>query len=180
MHAEVLAFLGRITGPRDTSKDKVLDIGSLNINGSTRPFFAAAQSYTGIDRRDGPGVDIVREAKDFQPDDEYTVVVCCEVLEHAENMDDVVACAWRSLVGGGLFISTAAGPDREPHDENGVPTTTAHYTAIDKRLLNKLLSEWEDVTVEYGASHGHAHGDIYAVATKPKRAKKTEAKEEGA
>lgn len=171
MHPEVLAFIGRVVGPRDTTNDRVLEIGSFNINGTPRPFFAAAQRYVGIDRRDGRDVDIVSEAKDYQPDEEFTVVVSCETLEHADDPADIIDCAWRSLAPGGLLVLTAAGPGRKQHDQDGNPSTSDPYTVIDKHLLNRLLANWDQVTIEYGQSHGRLQGDIYALATKPSKSK---------
>ena len=185
MHNEAQRFVGKTVGPLDLSTKRVLDIGSYDINGSPRAIFAASPAYVGIDRREGPGVDVVTEAKDYQPEakEAFDIAVSCETLEHADDPADVIACAWRALKEGGLLIITAAGPDREPHDVDGQPLGTGRaYTAIDRKLLGKLLADWEDVTIEYGASHGVAKGDIYATATKPAVAKtvKREAKAETA
>ncbi len=170
MHIEALAFVARSIGAVDTSKTRVLDIGSFDVNGSPRLLFAAAPAYVGIDERDGPGVDVAQAAKDYTPDELFDVVVTCETLEHAEP-SEVIDCAWRSLNPGGLLILTAAGPDRAPHGVDGAHVGSERYNAIDKRILARLLKNWEDVAIEYGASHGQDKGDIYATARKPKSAK---------
>lgn len=181
MHTEALTFVAKVVGPLDLSTKRVLDIGSYDVNGSPRVLFAASPAYVGIDRRDGAGVDVVSEAKDYQPDDGETfdIAVSCETLEHADTPADVIDCAWRSLKVGGLLILTAAGPDREPHGVDGMPLHLqgGPYTVIDKKLLGKLLADWQDVSIEYGASHGGEKGDIYATAVKPSaRAAKRETK----
>jgi hypothetical protein len=38
---------------------KVLEIGSYDVNGSLRSLFAKAGEYTGVDLKEGPGVDLV-------------------------------------------------------------------------------------------------------------------------
>lgn len=64
----------------------VLDIGSLNINGSMRDvLFPNYDHYFGIDMVDGEGVDKVINAHDivnaFQGE-RYNTIVCCNTLEH--------------------------------------------------------------------------------------------------
>lgn len=173
MHAQVYTFVGRILGPVDVSGKRVLDIGSYDVNGSVRPFFAASAEYVGIDSRDGPGVDVVSDARDYTSPKPFDFVVSTEALEHADNPADIPECAARCLAPGGLFILTAAGPDRPPHDVDGTGRQAGSYTAIDKKTLTALLSadDWEDVRIEYGESHGLKHGDIYAVATRSAKKK---------
>lgn len=178
MHAEVYAFVGKTTGPLNTADVRVLEIGSFNVNGSVRPFFAAAKEYVGIDRRSGPDVDVVSEASDYNTDGkkQFDIVITSEALEHSAEPADIIACAERSLVAGGLLIITAAGPDREPHNDDGVAGRASTYSVIDKKRLTSLLDGWDEVSVAYGASHGHKQGDIYATARKAKTERKAAAK----
>jgi len=61
---------------------KVLDVGSLDINGSTREFFSNSD-YTGIDIGSGKNVDIVVEGQNYDaPDESFDVVISCECFEH--------------------------------------------------------------------------------------------------
>ncbi len=173
MHAEAYAYIER-SREGIKSKPRVLEIGSYNVNGSVRSLFSDATEYVGIDERRGPDVDVVSTAGIYTCDDLFDVVVSCETLEHASDPAEVIACAWRCLKPGGKLLLTAAGPERAPHGPNGDAVGNYPYTAIDRRLLGKLLADWEDVTTEYGQSHGLAKGDIYATATKPKGAKAKE------
>ncbi len=74
----------------------VLDVGSLDVNGTYRPIFDKLRwRYTGMDLRPGPNVDIVLGgAKDRTEYDwpvepaSFDVVVCGQTLEH-------VAQFWR-------------------------------------------------------------------------------------
>ena len=70
---------------------KVLEVGSLDINGSVRNMFKS--SYTGIDLQEGKGVDIVMDAVDiknkFEPES-FDCVLCLETLEHAKDPLSVV------------------------------------------------------------------------------------------
>lgn len=65
---------------------RVLDIGSLDVNGSPRSLFKDADEYIGIDFRKGPGVDRVMDAHDI-PDNNnwfmnFDTVICMNTLEH--------------------------------------------------------------------------------------------------
>ena len=64
------------------ANQKVLDIGSLDINGSVKRHFKNC-NYTGIDVGYGENVDIVCEGQDYDaPDESYDVVCSLECFEH--------------------------------------------------------------------------------------------------
>lgn len=100
---------------------KVVEVGSLDVNGSVRDLFAGAALYTGIDVRDGRGVDEVADGADYVPGYAPDVVLCLEVLEHVseEKAEAIVANMVHMLEPGGLLVITAAGPDRAPHGVDG-------------------------------------------------------------
>jgi hypothetical protein len=106
----------------------VVEIGSLNINGSIRRLFGDCR-YTGLDLVPGPGVDVVTEATTWTPIQPVGCVVCCEVLEHAPNAPGLVAAASKWLHPGGHLIVTCAGPGREPHSaiDGGPLRDGEHY-----------------------------------------------------
>jgi SAM-dependent methyltransferase len=93
----------------------VLEIGSLDVNGSVRPLFAAAEHYHGLDISPGPGVDEVANAADWRSPPCFDVVVSTEVLEHAPRWRDVVVNAWDALADGGILLLTCATDPRPPH-----------------------------------------------------------------
>lgn len=62
---------------------KVLEIGSYNVNGSAREYFSKKCEYVGVDREDGPDVDVVMEAQDTEFEEEYfDTLVYMSVFEH--------------------------------------------------------------------------------------------------
>lgn len=68
--------------PNSFCGTKVLDVGSLDINGSCRPFFADG-IYTGIDLGEGEGVDVVADGADYDmPDNYYDVTLSTDCFEH--------------------------------------------------------------------------------------------------
>lgn len=68
------------------ARAKVLEIGSLDINGSIRSFFKDCTQYVGVDKIAGPGVDVVADAAaiDFALRG-FNVGVCFSVFEHTPD-----------------------------------------------------------------------------------------------
>ena len=102
-------FQDRFTGRR------VLEIGSLDINGSIRSQFQHCE-YTGIDVAPGPGVDLVCQGQDYDaPDDSFDVVISCEVMEHNPHWAETMKNMIRVCKPGGLVVMTCATLGRGEH-----------------------------------------------------------------
>ena len=144
----------------------ICDLGGADVNGTVRDLFPG-WSYTSVDRRPGPGVDIVADAATWSADGRrFDAVVCCEVLEHAENWRAILANAARLLKPGGLLILTMAGPGREPHTCDGHPMPTPpteYYGNIDPRELSTVLKDLGFAVVLVD-QHG---ADVRATAKRP-------------
>lgn len=114
MHPYVMDFIALT--PQKTGR--VLEIGSMNVNGSPRPLFKGAE-YTGVDFREGPGVDVVLDAAKLPerfPLGHFDVVVCVETLEHCEHWRDVLASAWAMVAGHGYLTLTVPLPSKSRHN----------------------------------------------------------------
>jgi len=83
MHKAVKEFIRDLSllYPEFFTQVKVLDCGSLDINGSNRQFFKDS-SYIGIDIVDGRNVDYVTRVHKFNAPGLYDVVISTEMLEH--------------------------------------------------------------------------------------------------
>jgi SAM-dependent methyltransferase len=127
----------------EIGKIKVLEFGSLDINGSIRSIFEPhASVYTGVDPQPGPGVDVVCGAHDFYTLEVFDVVVACEVFEHTPLWREITTNAHRLLRDGGLFIATMAGEGREPHSavDAGPIRDWEYYDNVGRWELNRHLS----------------------------------------
>jgi SAM-dependent methyltransferase len=110
---------------------KVLEIGSLNINGSIREFFDNCK-YTGIDVDFGDGVDIVCEGQNYKASDEtYDVVLSTECFEHNPYWLETFKNMIRLCKDGGLVFFTCATDGRPEHG-------TSRTTPLDSPLTVKL------------------------------------------
>jgi trans-aconitate methyltransferase len=82
---------------------------------------------TGIDREAGPMVDQVTDAIHYTPEMPADLVVCCEVLEHAENWRQIIRRSRQWLKPGGALIVTSAGLGRKPHSCDGGQLREGEY-----------------------------------------------------
>jgi SAM-dependent methyltransferase len=94
----------------------VLEIGSLNINGTVRDFFFNC-NYLGVDIGSGEGVDIVSSGHELKfPDKSFGVTISAECFEHnpywLETFTEMVRMTRRR---DGLVIFTCAGEGRPEH-----------------------------------------------------------------
>lgn len=113
MHQQVLDWIGQFRSLDDLS---VLDIGGRDLNGSPRMFFPNANPYHVLDLRPGPNVDIVADAASWRGNrEQYDLVICTEVFEHAKKWREILWTAWELLRPGGWILFTCAGPGRPPH-----------------------------------------------------------------
>lgn len=94
---------------------KVLDVGSLNINGTIRDFFHEC-NYIGLDVDVGNGVDIVCEGQKYNaPDDSYDVVCSAECFEHNPFWLETFKNMIRLCKNNGLLFFSCATEGRPEH-----------------------------------------------------------------
>jgi hypothetical protein len=166
MHAEVMDYLSRFFDDKPTPQ-RVLEIGSRNLNGSPRSVLqlAAARKYVGIDLRPGPGVDVVADGATWKGDGRlFDVVVCCEVLEHAINAPEIIGNAFSLLRPGGHLVVTAASTNREQHsgvEADKQPTVGEYYQNISPASLLGWLS---CQSADFGLETGRDGQDVYGWA----------------
>lgn len=146
MHGSVMRFVGAIVRQADLRGKRVLEIGSMDVNGSVRPLFET-DDYLGIDMRPGSGVDLVIDAHDLNTAymDPFDAVVCCEMLEHDDQPWLTLQNALAKTKDGGMLILTARG-----FDERGAFPLHGHpsdYWRFSKVGLTRLLQYcgWERV-----------------------------------
>lgn len=93
----------------------VLEVGSLDINGTVRSMFVDG-SYVGIDVAPGRGVDVVCQGQDYAaPDESFDHVLSCEVMEHNPHWQATFTNMIRLCRAGGLVTMTCATTGRPEH-----------------------------------------------------------------
>ena len=122
---------------------RVLDVGSLNINGDNRRWFEQPD-YTGIDVFKGRNVDIVCPAHEFKSEKQFDVVISTECWEHDSRYEESVRNVIRLLKSGGLFVFTCATTGRGEHgttqnDPKASPATNNYYKNLTEEDFRKAL-----------------------------------------
>ena len=101
--------------PDHLNKKQVLEVGSLNINGTVRDFFSECH-YVGLDVAEGKDVDVVCEGQNFDaPSESFDVSISCECFEHNPEWVATFRNMYRITRTGGLVIMTCATTGRPEH-----------------------------------------------------------------
>jgi SAM-dependent methyltransferase len=90
---------------------RILDVGSLDVNGALRPYAPVGSLYVGVDQIAGPGVDLVLDDPHQMPfaDDRFDLVVSTSCLEHDPMFWLTFAEMARVVTPGGfIYISAPA------------------------------------------------------------------------
>lgn len=125
---------------------KVLDIGSLDINGSCKRFFSS-QFYIGCDIGKGKAVDIVSPAHllTFR-DGFFDCIISCEAFEHDKYLPSTLINALRMLRPGGLFVFTCATEGREEHGTSDkFPESSPHTHEYYRNVTVKMIESYIEV-----------------------------------
>jgi SAM-dependent methyltransferase len=177
MHAssfdKMADFRHRFLESRKNEPLKIVDLGSLDVNGSYRPLFAQRPwQYVGVDLAPGANVDVVlrdpyvwREFSSHSVD----VVVCGQTFEHTEFFWETMLEIARILKPAGLVcvIAPASGPEhRFPLDcwrffADGLHAA-ARYAELE---ILEVHTQWEDL-VQYDNESNKWHESIL-IARKP-------------
>ena len=115
--------------PDHFKNKKVLDVGSLDINGSNRIFFENC-NYTGLDLDKGKNVDVICEAhKYYAADETFDTIISTECFEHDMYLNYTLNNIVRMLKPGGLFLFTCATLGRPEHGTSRTTSSDSPFTS---------------------------------------------------
>lgn len=129
----------------EVSGKRVLEVGSYNVNGSVRSIIEplGPASYLGIDMRDGPAVDLVCDISQRPaPGGFFDVVVCAEMLEHANDWRACICNMRGSLAPGGVLLLTTRSQGFPLHEYPG------DFWRFEKEDIEKIFSDMEIIASE--------------------------------
>lgn len=107
MHKEAYAAMAGVLAQEQGDGLRVLDVGSLDVNGTYRPLIEArGWSYTGLDIRPGPNVDVVTVDPYHYPLQEngFDIVLSGSTMEHVAEIWRWAPELARVLKPGGLLV----------------------------------------------------------------------------
>ena len=114
---------------------RVLDIGSLDINGNNRYLFDEYK-YVGVDVGPGKNVDVVSKGHEYNSDEPFDIVISSECFEHDMYYPETIKNCIRLTKSNGLFTFTCASEGRPEHG-------TRRTRPQDSPLLAEY-GEWSD------------------------------------
>lgn len=163
MHHEAYEYVRTFGSDREVV---VYEVGSRNLNGSVRDHWPHALWF-GIDKLDGPGVDLVVDGAYYMPGNEqFDLAICCEVFEHTYSWRAIIDRMRSALKPGGRIIITCAALGRQIHSEvDGGPilATGEWYSNIDPDELATVLCNRHFINAVITVRDT----DVYATAVKP-------------
>lgn len=143
---------------------RVLDCGSLDINGSNRYLFAS-MDYTGVDLGPGLNVDVVCPTHEFDGEsDSFDIVISTECFEHDKHYAKSLANMLRVLKPGGLMVFTCATTGRPEHGTSqahpdSAPFTNDYYRNLTIEDIKAVMPM--DAFEEYEFSVNERSHDLY-------------------
>jgi SAM-dependent methyltransferase len=165
-HAAQQAFFLRVKEklPGAFKDKRVLDCGSLDMNGSLRHLFSGGE-YVGVDIHEGKNVDLVRKTHELPFDNELDTVVSAEMLEHDEYWAQSLRKMYDFLKPGGLLVISAAGLNRPEHGTTRANNSTCgtspdYYRNILEEDFHNVF-EMDCEFSEWRLEDNHVDHDIY-------------------
>lgn len=130
---------------------RVLEIGALDINGSTRKFFEDCD-YTGVDVGHGPGVDVVCPGQSYDAVP-FDCVISCNVMEHNPEWAKTIQNMIRLCRPGGLVIMTCAGRGFPEHGTTRTDEASSPFTVAWNYYRNLTENEIREACDMSGLDH---------------------------
>lgn len=170
-HRQQFDFVNRVKLMYPTSffQKKVLEVGSLNINGTVRDFFTDCE-YLGIDVGPGRCVDLVCEGQNLDhPDNTYDTTLSCECFEHNPFWSETFLNMHRMTKPNGLIFMSCATTGRMEHGTSRTSPSDSPLTISNGWEYYKNLTEQDfrekmnidDMFSKYKFEVGTTHPDLY-------------------
>jgi SAM-dependent methyltransferase len=144
-HREQQEFISSVRDrfPEKFKGVRVLDIGSLDINGNNR-FAFEDYEYIGIDIGEGNNVDIICRGHEFKDDNGFDVVISKECFEHDEFWNLTIQNAVNLTKPNGVFLFSCATTGRPEHGTRRTSPQDSPFTSKIENDYYMNLTE-EDV-----------------------------------
>ena len=115
-HPEQRVFMTYVKDkfPEKFKNCRVLDIGSLDINGNNRYLFTNYK-YIGVDIGEGNNVDVVCRGHEFKDNKGFDIVISAECFEHDEFWRATIANCIALTKPEGIFLFSCATTGRPEH-----------------------------------------------------------------
>lgn len=150
------------------SNCRVLDLGSLDINGNNRYLFSDYE-YVGVDIGEGKNVDVVCRNHEYRSEQKFDVVISSECFEHDEFWDKSILNGLDHLRSGGMFLFSCATTGRAEHGTRRTSPADSPFTSAlendyymnltEKHIRDKI--DIDAVFVEHEFKVNKSPADLY-------------------
>jgi len=123
--------------PKYFTDVKILDIGSLDLNGNNKQFFDSPFYYIGVDLGKGENVDVVCPGHLYDSGFLFDVVTSSECFEHDMYYSRTLQNMIKLLRPGGLMLFTCASTGRPEHG-------TLRELPHDAPFLHDINTKWSN------------------------------------
>ena len=113
--------------PEKFKNCRVLDIGSLDLNGNNRYLFENYK-YIGVDVGYGENVDVVCRGHEFIDNQKFDIVISTECLEHDEFWEKTLQNMVRLTKPNGLMLLSCATTGRPEHGTTATSPADSPFT----------------------------------------------------
>jgi SAM-dependent methyltransferase len=143
----VIDFVRERLNRTEVEGRSVLEVGSLDVNGSVRPDVEALEParYLGVDIAPGPRVDEicdVRHLVDRYGAESFDILVSTELLEHVRDWKRAITNMKRVLRPGGILVITTRSLGFPLHGYRW------DYWRYEPEDFAVIFSDFDDVTIE--------------------------------
>jgi SAM-dependent methyltransferase len=160
--------------PSYFANGRVLEIGSMDLNGTVRSFFSGCD-YVGLDVAPGPCVDVVCGGHDYDgASATFDVVLSCEAMEHNPHWEQTFSNMIRLCRPGGMVLFTCATDGRPEHGtKKSTPECSLASQSIGWDYYRNLKasdfsrsSNLDRIFSIYGFFCNYEHSDLYFLGLK--------------
>lgn len=146
-HPSCITFARTQLSAEEVAGRSVLEVGSLDVNGSVRPFVEALRPavYVGVDIEHGPRVDEVCDVTQLTErfgEGHFDLVISTELVEHVRDWRTAFSNLKRVLRPGGTILVTTRSEGFAMH---GWPHDYWRYEPED---MHRIFEDFEAVVVE--------------------------------
>ena len=145
---------------------KILEIGSLIINGSLRQIFYKSAEYVGVDLGAGPGVDVISKGHEIDfPNDYFDLALSAECFEHDQFWDLTFQKMIDLTRPDGFIIFSCATTGRAEHgtnrtDAGSSPFTQSYYNNLTESDFREKF-DFSKIFKNFEFSVEMNHHDLY-------------------
>jgi len=147
----------------DVKDKRIIEVGSLDVNGSLRPIILnwGPSEYIGVDISKGKGVDVICNAENLEAmfgTESFDVVISTELLEHVKNWRKVISNFKKICKPNGIILITTVSYGFPYH---GYPHDYWRYELADMKTI------FSDCIIKKLEASAHVNA-VFIKAKKPK------------